>query len=152
MRHHAQIPSRARYFRVVIDTAWLYPMSNIVAALATTTHAHTFDGTTVVAADAATLEAICSDIWSNTVTALPPQGYNLGVGSLLQDLGKAITFQLPDGSIFLTWRLAQSLTNQASLPSGGATPQGLIGYIPTFVAAGNVVGAGYDPVRVVRFG
>lgn len=152
LRKYAQIPPQFRFLRVVIDTAWLYPISNIEAALATTSQAHTFDGTNIVAADPATLEAIYSDIWQNTVSELPSQGFNLGVGSLLQDLGKTIMFKLPDGSIFLVWRLVRSLTDQAALPSGGAAPKGLNGYIPTFVAPGNVVGAGYDPVRVARFG
>lgn len=45
------------------------------------------------------------------------------------------------------------ITDQSTMPDPrGAAPVGTVGYVPTFVAPGNVVGAQFDPVRVVRTG
>lgn len=72
---------------------------------------------------------------------------------LLEDLGHVLTFQTPDGSVFLLWRLMRLITDQSTMPDPrGAAPVGTVGYVPTFVAPGNVVGAQFDPVRVVRTG
>ena len=46
--------------QTVIDTAWLYPISDVTAALATTTYPHTFDGDNIVVPDmAAFLGGLC---------------------------------------------------------------------------------------------
>jgi hypothetical protein len=152
LRSSSQIPVRFPFLRTIVNTAWVYPVSDIEDALATTAQIYTFDGTNIVAADVATLSQINEDIFVKTTSELPPNGYNCGVGTLLYDLGKTLTFQLSTGEIFLVWRLVKNLTNQASLPSGGDIPVGTVGYIPVFVAPGNIIGAQYDPVRVVRIG
>jgi hypothetical protein len=123
-------------------------MSNIRAALATTTYPHTFDGTNIVSADVASLNGIAEDIFESTVAELPTQGFNLGVGSLLQDMGSVLTFKLTSGLVYLEWRLVKCLTSVGD----GATPVGTVGFLPIFVAPGNIVGQPYDPVRAARTG
>ncbi len=148
----AQIPARTRYLRTVINTAWLYPRANIDAALAATAQPVTYDGGETIVGSVAALTAVAGEIWQNTEAELPTQGFNVGVGSLLEDLGQKLTFCLPSGLVFLEWRRVRLLTDQASLPSGGAAPVGTEGFLPVFVAPGNIVGAEFDPVRVVRTG
>jgi hypothetical protein len=148
----AQIPSRTRYLRTIINTAWLYPQANIDATLATTTQAVIYDGGSTITGPVDAIRQFADELFINTVTEVPPQGFNIGVGTLLEDLGKELTFCLPDGSVYLTWRLVLQLTDQGSLPSGGGSPVGTVGFLPVFVAQGNVVGDVIDPVRVVRVG
>jgi hypothetical protein len=151
-RFAAQIPARGRYLRTVIDTAWLYPRSNIDAALAATSQPVTYDGGETIVGSVAALTAVAGEIWANTEAEFPDQGFNIGVGSLLEDLGQKLTFCLPNGLVFLEWRRVRLLTDQTSLPVGGAAPVGTEGFLPVFVAPGNIVGAAFDPVRVVRTG
>jgi hypothetical protein len=147
-----QIPPRLRYLRTVINTAWLYPRSNIDVALSTTTQAVTYDGRSTIVGSVDALRTLAGEIFENTAAELPSQGFNIGVGTLLEDLGQELTFYLPDGCVYLTWRLVRQLTVQGSLPSGGASPAGTVGFLPVFVAQGNIVGDVIDPVRVVRIG
>ena len=139
--------NNSRHLLTVVNTAWLYPITNIIAALGVSQLPPQ-----IVAPTTADLSQIAEDIYTSTVTSLPPQGYNLRTGLLLEDLGRTLAFQTPDGSIFLRWSLVRLLTDQTSMAGAGAAPAGTVGFIPTFVAPGNVVGAQYDPVRVVRVG
>jgi hypothetical protein len=131
-----------------VDTAWIYPRSNIEYVLSTTSYPHTFDGTNIVAADVQTLLNIAQAIFDNTAAELPTQGYNLATGSLLQDLGDTLEFKLSSGLVVARWRLAKTLFSAV----GGATPVGKVGFIPVFYSHGNAIGEAFDPVRCVRIG
>jgi hypothetical protein len=140
------------YFRSIIDTLWLYPRSNIEAVLATTTIPYIRQGSVLEFQSIADIEAIASDIYTSTISLTLPNGFNVGVGSLLTDDNRRFTFCLENGATFMIWGEATLLTLQASLPSGGLAPIGTQGYLTTWLATGNDIGKGYDPVRVVRTG
>jgi hypothetical protein len=140
------------FFRSCIDTLWLYPRSNIEAVLATTTVPFTRIGTVLTFNSVADIETVASEIYASTISLTFPGGFNVGVGSLLIDDVRRFTFCLKNGAIFMVWSEATLLTPQTSLPSGGLAPVGTQGYLTTWLATGNDVGKGYDPVRVVRIG
>lgn len=144
-----------RFYRSIVNTLWLYPIQNIRTILASTTINYSQNGSASVLTfgSIADIDSIATEIYNSTVFS-PDflQGYNVGVGSLLHDTGRRITFCLPGGQVFMIWGEAILLTDQNSLPSGGNAPQGLQGYLTTYLASGNDVGKGYDPVRVVRSG
>ena len=138
------------YFRTIYNTLWLYPRSNIEAVLAATTVPYKRVGDVLTFRSVANIETVATEIYNSTVSGSFPDGYNVGVGSLLLETGRRITFCLEGGAVFMVWGEAELRTNQASLPIGGDAPVGTQGYLTTYLAGGNVVGAGYDPVRVVR--
>ena len=148
----AMVGARTRFMLTVVNTAWLYPLVDIEAALASTSVSHTYTGDQIVATNTSELSQIAEDIYNATVSGAYPGGYSLRTGLLVEDLGRVLTFQLDNGNTFLLWRLVRLITDQTGMPSAGDAPAGLVGFIPTFVAAGNVVGAQFDPVRVVRIG
>jgi hypothetical protein len=149
---YSQIGPRESYLLTVVNTAWLYPTSNIEAALAATTVPYTRSGNQIVAATIADLNQIAIAIYENTVTVLLPQGFNMRPGLLLKDLGKVLTFKTTSGALVAEWRLARLITDQIGTPGGGAAPPGTVGYLPIFYSEGNVSGMPFDPVRVVRVG
>ena len=149
---YSQIGVRESYLLTVVNTAWLYPTSNIEAALAATTVPYTRSGNQIIAATIADLNLIADAIFTNTATELPPQGFNMRTGLLLKDLGKVLTFKTTSGELVAEWRLARLITDQSSMPTPGAAPPGTVGYLPIFYAAGNSTGMPFDPVRVVRVG
>ena len=159
-RSPAQIPARSGLL-LTGATVWIYPRSNILAGLAAWGRNYTFDGTVVTATTMVDVAEICYAIWYSTkqevdaLLGLTPQdngdGYDVGNGSLLQEMGDEIHFKLPGGPTVLIWRQIRSLTSQSN-PSYH-TPVGTVGFIPVFVAQGNTaVYSEIDPVRVTRLG
>lgn len=144
--------------RTVIDTAWLYPIQDVTDALATTTHPHTFYGDNIVVPDMAAFLGIYSDIYARTAVTQPlgNEGYSIGVGTMLEDLGKEIRFTLTSGEIIMRWRNMLQLTPQKPyyvIPNPGNSPGGTVGFITTFASYGNVApSVDADVVRVVRVG
>lgn len=157
-RAYSQIPSRSKYMQTIIDTAWLYPISDVTAALATTTYPHTFDGDNIVVPNMAAFIGLYADIFAQTAISqpVPNLGYTLGVGTMLEDLGREIRFILTSGQIIMLWRNVRQLTPQLPyhiIPSPGNSPPDTIGFITTFASYGNVApSADVDVVRVVRIG
>jgi hypothetical protein len=128
-------------------------MANILSALQQTAIPNTFDGTNIIVANDHDLNEIGYAIWYNTLS-FGPQGYNISVGSSLEDMGQTITFQFPSGTIAARWQLVKSLTDQMIFPpdARGAAPVGTVGFVPVFIAFGSASNREMDPVRVVRTG
>jgi len=155
------IPPRIGSFITVVDTAYLYPFADIQRAFASTTHSYTFDGFHIICPTLADIYGLYYDIYAQTATSQPVGnvGYSLGVGSQLDDLGKEIVWQLTTGQVIIRWRLVRQITPQSPatvIPTPGDSPNGTIGYIPTFVSLGGdayaASGNTIDPVRIVRTG
>jgi hypothetical protein len=135
-RSLAQIPANAGYYRTIVNTMWLYPMEDIETAMSNTTYKYTFDGTNIVCPDMSNLQGLYNDIWSQTAIQQPNgnPGYSLGVGTIVQNFGKTLYWQLPGGAIALKWRLVQQITDQSNtyIPAPGNSPPRTTGFITIF--------------------
>jgi hypothetical protein len=160
-RVYSQTKPRRENFVTVIDTTWLYPEINITRALATTTSKYTYDGDFITCPDILNIAGVYSAIFDSTAVSQPVgnNGYSLGVGSLVEDLGKELRFRLTNGQVIIVWRLVRQLTPQVPatvIPSPGNSPNGTIGYLPTFLSYGRAALSPYpgafDDVNVVRSG
>lgn len=144
--------------QTIINTAWLYPISDVTAALATTTYPHTFDGDNIVVPNMAAFIGLYTDIYTQTAISQPAvnnPGYTIGVGTMLEDLGQEIRFILTSGQIIMLWRNVRQLTPQTTsfIPSPGNSPPDSIGFITTFASYGNnPPSADVDIVQLVRIG
>jgi hypothetical protein len=156
LRRYSQIPPSPPFFLTVVDTMYMYPTSNIEAALGITPFPHTYTGDQIISPTLADLNEIAYAIWYNTYLELPDPnpltgGFNVKVGCLLRDLGKVLSFELTGGSIVATWRLMELITDQIGTPNAGQAPPGTIGYVPVFNAGGTTY-SNFDPVHVARVG
>jgi len=160
-RNYSQIKPRHTNFVTVIDTTWLYPEVNIAAALATTTYKYTYDGDFITCPDIASIAGIYGDIFNSTAVSQPTPniGYSLGVGTLLENLGKDLRFRLTSGQVIIVWRLVKQLTPQkpaSVIPSAGNSPNGTIGFVTTYLSYGTAALSPYagtfDDVNVVTTG
>ena len=160
-RVYSQTKPRRNNYVTVINTTWLYPEVNITAALATTTFRHTYDGDFITCPDIASIAGIYDAIFNSTAASQPVgnPGYSLGVGSLVEDLGKELRFRLTTGQVIIVWRLVRQLTPQLpatviSVP--GDSPNGTIGYITTFLSYGRAAlspnPSTFDDANVVTSG
>jgi hypothetical protein len=161
MRKYSQVKTRQNLFITVGDTAWLYPIADINTALATTTFSYTYDGDFITCPDLTTLKNVYSDIYSQTTVSQPVGnlGFTIGIGSLLEDMGKELRFRLRSGEVIVVWRLVKQITPQSPatvIPAPGNSPNLTVGYTVTFVSYGNGTNGGYannlDDVRVLRLG
>lgn len=147
--------TRSKYLRTVGNTVWLYPIADIDYALATTTYPYRRDGNNIICSDFANLVNIYSAIFARTTVTQPVgnTGYTLGVGSMLEDLGKDIEFKLTGGQVLVRWRLVRQLTPQVlgAIPTPGNSPAGTVGYVTTFTSYATATGD-LDAVLVVRTG
>ena len=160
-RTYSQIQPRKNNYVTVINTTWLYPEANIDAALATTMSKYTYDGDFITCPDIQNIAGIYSDIFNSTAVSQPVgnDGYSLGVGTFLEDLGKEIRFRLTNGNVIIVWRLVKQLTPQQPatvIPVPGNSPNGTIGFIPTYFSYGRAALSPYpgafDDVNVVTTG
>ena len=144
--------------RTAVETAYLYPMLEIEEALRRTNAKVTYNGTNIICNTFADWSAFFYDMWYRTFENYPDRsvdppitgGYNVGKGTLLEDMNKKLFFLLPSGSILARFELVRQLTPQQPftvIPSPGLSPPGKIGYILTFVSK---FGGDIDPVRVIR--
>jgi hypothetical protein len=132
-----------------INTVWLYPQADIDTALATTTHPYTFDGAILKCPTLNDLRGVYEDIYNVTTVTQPVGnvGYTLGVGSLLEYMGRDIRLCIGDGSVVVIWRLVRQLTPQLPatvIPAPGNSPNGTVGYVTTFCSYGNGATGGYN--------
>ncbi len=155
---YAQIP-KSKYFQTVINTTWLYPMTDIQAAFATTSVDYKFDGTNIICNTFADIQQLYEDFVNQTSNSQPVgnTGFSLGVGTMLEDFGKDIYFKLSNGMTVIHWRLVKQLTPQAPatvIPTPGNSPNETIGYITIWTSFGNVNPAPsiFDLPFVVRTG
>jgi hypothetical protein len=160
-RTYSQIKPRINNFVTVLSTAWLYPEVDITAALATTTYKYTYDGNIITCPTMNDLIGVYVDIYNKTAISQPigNEGYTLGVGTLLEDMGREIRFCLTGGQVVIVWRLVKQLTPQGAstvIPVPGNSPNNTIGYITTFCSYGNGTNGGFsvglDDVMVVSTG
>ena len=161
-RTYSQIKPRRTNFVTVNNTTWLYPEVNVAAALATTTFRHTYDGDFITCPDIVSIAGVYNDIFNSTAVSQPVgnPGYTLGVGTLLEDLGKELRFRLTNGNVIIVWRLVKQLTPQ--LPARvisadpGNSPNETIGYITTFLSYGRAAlspnPSTFDDVNLVTTG
>jgi hypothetical protein len=136
----AQIPAYQQTLRTFVDTMWLYPPAIVERALATTTIPYTFDGTHIICNNLTDLTDLYSYIFSLTIQpGLLPQGYNIGVGTILANFGKQLIFQAPNGNTVIRWTLVKQLIPQSDLPlaNQGDSPVDTVGYITTY----NIIGS-----------
>jgi hypothetical protein len=145
----AQIPANAGYYRTIVNTMWLYPMVDIEIAMKSTTYKYTFDGTNIVCPDMTNLLGLYTDIYEQTSESQPVgnRGYTLGVGTIVQNFGKAIYWQLPGGQVIIKWRLVKQLTPQTTdyIPAPGNSVDDTVGFITVFNTEGynNILDASY---------
>lgn len=158
-RTYSQIKPRANSFITVLNTAWLYPQVDVNAALQTTTYKYTYNGIIISCPTLTDLIGVYTDIYDQTTISQPigNQGYTLGAGTLLEDMGREIQFCITGGEVVVIWRLVKQRTPQSPatvIPSPGNSPNDTIGFITTFCSYGNGIGynAGLDDVQVVRLG
>lgn len=143
----SQIPSYAKNYRTIVNTMWLYPQTDLEKALATTTYKYTFDGTFIICPDMYNLRGLYSDIFAQTAISQPigNTGFSLGVGTYLENFGKEIVFQVPNGTTVIKWKLVKQITPQTVdyISNPGNSPDDTVGYITVFDCAYQVGG---DPV------
>jgi hypothetical protein len=163
-RNYSQIKPRRTNFVTVIDTIWLYPQVNIEAALATTTYKYTYDGDFITCPDIASIAGIYGDIFNSTVISLAQPigsnfGYSIGVGTLLENLGKELRFRLTNGNVIIVWSLVKQLTPQGPatvIPVPGDSPNESIGFVTTYLSYGRASLSPYagtfDDVNLVTTG
>ena len=161
-RTYSQTKPRKNLFITYETTVWLYPQSDIDAALATTTYPHVYDGDSITFPDMTSLAGAYFDIYSQTALSNPGgsnPGYTVGVGTLLQDMGRELRLSLTGGKVVVVWRLVKQLTPQRNPPLAtgvfGQSPDNTVGFVPTFLSFGRVpliYNDILDDVNVIRTG
>jgi len=157
-RVYSQIKPRANTFITVLDTAWLYPEADVTAALKTTTYKYKYIGNVITCPTLTDLIGVYTDIYYRTTVTQPigNEGFTLGVGTLLEDMGREIQFCLTSGEVVVRWQLVKQLTPQSPatvIPTPGNSPNKTIGFTTTFCSYGDEgYSAGLDNVQVVRLG
>ena len=135
-REFSQIQPGMGYYRTIGNTTWLYPPADVDKGLAITTYKYTFDGTNIICPDMSNLLGVYNDIFLQTAESQPigNVGFSLGVGTYLQNFGKTIYWQAPNGNLLIKWQLVKQLTPQSSnyIPVPGNSPDETIGYVTTY--------------------
>jgi len=151
------------YWKTATDTAWLYPKSDLAEALELTNVEYTKVGNRYVFANLVDLDLFYYDVWYRTSISQPVNNtsYSLAVNTELKGSHDEVYLDLANGTRIITWQLMTQLTSQSSLPNGGDSPDGTIGYgaiysdvdgdgVPgliTDVGSGNI-----DPLRFEQIG
>lgn len=151
---------RTKGFRTIGDTVWLYPEFDIKNALRTTSFSYTDNGQTIATPTLADFYGLYQDIFNQTTISqsFGNPGFSLGVGTILEDLGKERQFTLSTGEVLVKWRLVRQISPQTTPPiaSTGNSPVDTIGYVTVFCSFGSYPLPGpinfLDPVLVVRLG
>lgn len=139
MREFKQLSANIGYYRTVKDTMWLYPIDDIEKAFSNTSYQYIFDGTHIICPNLSNLVGLYSDIYQQTTISQPlgNQGYSLGVGTFLQNFGKTLYWQAPNGNTIIKWQLVQQITEQSTLPVPANSPQGTVGYVTIYNTQGS---------------
>lgn len=143
-------------------------MKDIEAALATTVIPYTFDGTNLIVASLPDLNDIYYQCWYQTTLSQPigntnppnspaspaNQGYSIGVGTILEDIGKSIYWKLTTGETIIHWRLVKQISPQTSLPIADRaySPVGTAGYITTWTSVSTQPVSNAECANLVRLG
>ncbi len=154
-----QLPSKLSTFITINNTCWIYPPADVEYALSTTTYPYRRVDNRVICPTLDDFINVYTDIVLRTQETQPigNAGYSLGVGTMLQDLGKEFYFELEGGRLITSWRLTKQLSPQTSpaVATPGDSPPDTIGYVTIFNAYGadvRSVSINLDPMQVVRIG
>ena len=127
------------------DTMWLYPLQYVEQALAETNIPHRYDGVHIVCPTLQNIADIYYEIFLLTADVIPDgPGFNIGIGTLLQDYGREIQWRTEDNSFWIHWRLVKQISEQG--PGGGASPIGTVGFIITIASYGDTIPEGYTAI------
>jgi hypothetical protein len=155
------------FWNTVIDTIWLYPISDVNSALEDiriSDPSMVEVGNKIIFTDSDKLYDFFDATFVKTSTSAggSGDGYSLGVGTKLQDLGNTIHLELSNGLRMVTWRLVRQITPQSEVAVGGNSPDDTIGYVviycdwdengsqdPTNLNPANYGFEYGDPLRVV---
>ncbi len=162
-REFKQIPSNLGNYITIVNTVYIYPIVDIERALAQTSVSYTYDGTNIICSTVDDLKTIIAEIIYQTLNSQPVgnAGYSIGVGSWLKDFGKNLYFKLPDGTVFVKWRLVKLITPQTQAPDNvipvpGNSPVEVTGFVTLATAYGQTfppwMGTNLDPVYIARLG
>jgi len=148
-RVYAQKKARSSNYITTGNTAWLYPEADVVFALGTTAYKYVYDGDFITCPTMADLIGVYTDIYGRTTITQPigNEGFTLGVGTLLEDMGKELRFRLEDGLVVIVWRLVKQLTPPRPIfviPNPGNSPNETVGFVTSFCSFGSGPGGGYD--------
>lgn len=155
------IPPRIGSFITIINTVYLYPIADIKRAFALTSLPVTIDGSRILCPTLQDIYSFYYEVFVQTAISQPVgnNGFSLGVGTQLDDLGKELIWQLTSGQEVIRMRLVRQLTPQSPatvIPVPGDSPNGTIGYVVSFVSLGKDAisqsGGNLDPVLIVRTG
>jgi hypothetical protein len=158
-RTYSQVKTRRNCFRSVQNTLWLYPEADVKAGLESTSYTYDYTGDSIICPTLSNIIGVYTDIYERTTISQPNGnvGFTVGVGSLLEDMGRELRFCLTDGQVVVVWRLVKLLTPQSPatvIPSPGNSPNETVGYVTTFCSYGGNIGynVGLDDVMVIRVG
>ena len=137
-RAYTQKKSQQSSFVTVGNTVWIYPQSDVDTALKSTSYSYVYDGNFISCPDITNLIGVYTDIFNQTAISQPlgNQGYSIGVGSLLQDMGKELHFRIGN-NIIITWRMVEQLTPQVPyniINVPGNSPNTTIGYVTIYTS------------------
>jgi len=158
-RVYSQKKARSSNYIIGVNTAWLYPEADIATALGTTTYKYVYDGDFITCPTMADIIGVYTDIYNRTTITQPigNVGYALGVGTLLEDMGKELRFRLDDGLVVIVWRLVKQLTPQKPatvIPVPGNSIDEVVGFTTSFCSFGSGADGGYskglDDVMILR--
>jgi len=115
----------------IIDTIWLYPESDLGWVLTNTTIPYTRSGSSIYFNTLANLISFYDEVFNKTAISQPVGnvGYSLGVGTVTRAYGdNRLYLKLNSGQTVVVWTLMTQITRQADLPSGGNSPDGMVGW------------------------
>lgn len=126
-------------WNTIYDTIWLYPIIDFEATLDEykgMSPSIVINDNYIEFSSIEVLYEFYKSTWDKTATSNISngiEGYNLGVGTKLRDLGKSIYLVSSETNyIVIEWRLVKQITDQSTLNSGGDSPNGTIGYIAIY--------------------
>lgn len=115
----------------IINTAWIYPQSDLEKAMDTTSVSFTQHGSSIYFHTLNDLVTFYIDVFYKTAESQPDGnvGYSLGVGTVMKAYGnKTLYLKLVSGITVAVWTLMTQITNQSDLPVGGNSPDGTVGW------------------------
>lgn len=124
-------------WKTVIDTVWIYPVDDLnsaISAFQAGENPLVQSGDRLIFTDIEHLYSFYSSVYEATAVSQPVGnvGYSLGVGTVLEDLGVTIHFDLESGLRVASWRLVRQITSQADVLVGGDSPDGTIGFLTIY--------------------
>ena len=113
---------------------YLYPVFDFNTALAAQGVQPKDNGRRLVFENMTTLYDFYYQAFAYSAISAPGEGegFYIGVGTVLKDLGVTVNWELESGLKVATWRLVEQLTNQSDLPTPGNSPDGTMGFVTIY--------------------